>query len=147
MQDDLQILKDTILSSPKTPVIAHLNLNRLKNKINGLRILIQDIRSYLSETKLDKSFPTRQFHIPGYEIRARKDRNKYVGGLIEYVKKGVICKKIKKFEMLTHESVCSELTIAKKKWLCLGIYQPPTPENLVSFFEELRANFMKTILF
>ena len=39
--------------------------------------------------------------------------------------------------MLTHESVCSEQTIAKKKWLCLDIYRPPTPENLASFFEEL----------
>ena len=45
--------------------------------------------------------------------------------------------------MLTHESVCSELTIAKKKWLCLGIYQPPTPENLVSFFEELTDSLSK----
>ena len=67
-----------------------------------------------SETKLDKSFPTAQFHIPGYEIRARKDRNKYGGGIIKYVKKVVICKRIQRFEMLTHESVCSELTIAKK---------------------------------
>ena len=39
--------------------------------------------------------------------------------------------------MRTHGSVCSKLTIAKKKWLCLGIYQPPAPENLVSFFEQL----------
>ena len=30
-----------------------------------------------SETKLEKMFPTGRFHIPGYEIRARKDRNKY----------------------------------------------------------------------
>ena len=40
----------------------------------------------LSETKLDKGFATAQFHIPGYEISARKDRNKYGGGLIEYIK-------------------------------------------------------------
>ena len=89
LQDDLQILKDAILSSPKNPVIAHLNLNSLKNKINDLRILIQDIPlNYfiLSETKLDKGFATAQFHIPGYEISARKDRNKYGGGLIEYIK-------------------------------------------------------------
>ena len=121
LQDDLQTLKDAILSSPKNPVIAHLNLNSLKNMINDLGIFIQDIPLdyfVLSETKLDKSFPTAQFHIPGYEIRARKDRNKCGSGLIEYVKKGVICKRIQKFEMLTHESVCSELTIAKKKWLC-----------------------------
>ena len=92
MQNDLQIQKDAILSSPKNPLIAHLNLS------------------------------------------TEKDRNKYVGGLIEYVKKEVICKNIQKLEMLTHESVCSELAIAKKKWLHLGIYRPPTPENLASFF-------------
>ena len=146
-QDDLQILKDGILSSPKNPVIAHLDLKSLKNKINNeLRILTQDIPlSYfvLSETKLDKKFPIAQFHIPGYEIRARKDRNKYGGALIEYVKKGVICNRIQKFEMLTHESVCSELTIANKKWLCLGIYRPPTPENLASLFEELTDSLSK----
>ena len=45
--------------------------------------------------------------------------------------------------MVTHESVCSELTIAKKKWLCLGIYRPPTPENLVSFFKELTDSLSK----
>ena len=45
--------------------------------------------------------------------------------------------------MLTHESVCSELKIAKKKWLCLGIYRPPTPENLASFFEELTDSLSK----
>ena len=40
--------------------------------INDLRIPIQDILLdyfVLSETKLDKSFPTAQFHIVGYEIR------------------------------------------------------------------------------
>ena len=82
LQDNSQILKDGILSSPKNPVIADLNLNSLKNKIDDLRILIRDIPLdyfVLSETKLDKSFPTAQFDIPGYEIRTRKDRNKYGG--------------------------------------------------------------------
>ena len=43
LQDDLQILIDAILSSPKNAVIAHLDLNSLKNKVNDLRILMQDI--------------------------------------------------------------------------------------------------------
>ena len=33
--------------------------------------------------------------------------------------------------------MCSELTIAHKKWLCFSVYRPPTPENLASFFEKL----------
>ena len=39
--------------------------------------------------------------------------------------------------------VCSELTIAKKRWLCLGIYRRPTCENLASFYEELADSLSK----
>ena len=98
LQDDLQILKDAILNSPKNIIFAYLNLNSLHNDFNDLRILLQDIPLryiVLSKTKLGSSFPAAQFHIPGYEIRARRDRNKYDGGLIEYVKKGVISKRFK----------------------------------------------------
>ena len=42
LQDDLKVLQDSILRSPKNPVIAHLSVNSLKNKINDLSILIQD---------------------------------------------------------------------------------------------------------
>ena len=75
-----------ILNFPK-------NLNSLRNKINDLRILFQDIPlDYFvsSETELDTGLPTAQFHNFGYEKRARRDRNKYVGGLVEFVKKSVI---------------------------------------------------------
>ena len=68
LQEDLQILTDTIFNSPKNPRIAYLYLNSLRNKINDLRILIQDIPlNYfvLSETKLDNSFPTAQFTFLG----------------------------------------------------------------------------------
>ena len=47
-----------------------------------MRIILQDLQlNYfvLSETKLDKSFPTSQFHLNGYKIRSRKDRNMVVG--------------------------------------------------------------------
>ena len=89
-----------ILNFPK-------NLNSLRNKINDLRILIQDIPlDYFvsSETKLDTVLPTAQFHNLGYEKRARRDRNKYVGGLIEFVKKSVIWKRIQKLKTLINES-------------------------------------------
>ena len=41
----------------------------------------------LSEIKLDNSFPCAQFQVSDYEIRPRRDRNKYRGGLIEFVQK------------------------------------------------------------
>ena len=37
----------------------------------------------ISETKLDSSFPSAQFHIGDYEIRNRWDREKSGCGLIE----------------------------------------------------------------
>ena len=43
------------------------------------------------ETKLDNSFPSAQFYLSDYEIRYRKDRDNNGGGLIEYIKRGVIC--------------------------------------------------------
>ena len=54
-------------------------------------IILQDLQlNYfvLNKTKLDKSFPTSQFYLLGHEV---KDRNKYGGGLLEYVKKGLLC--------------------------------------------------------
>ena len=77
LQDHLQILKDGMLNYPKTAIIAYLNLNSLSNKITDLRILLQA-----------SSFPTAQFHIPQYEIRAPRDGNKCGRGLVEYVEKG-----------------------------------------------------------
>ena len=92
-----------------------------------------DIMSYLSpdclvlsEMKLDYSFPLAQFSIPDYEIRARRDRHKNVGGVTEFVKKGLICKRLKNFETSPSECICSEITISKRKWLCFSIYRPPS---------------------
>ena len=59
LQDDLQILIDAILSSPKNAVIAHLDLNSLKKKVNDLRILMQDIPLdyFVKRNKTRQKFP------------------------------------------------------------------------------------------
>ena len=134
------------MNYPKNPLIAYLNINSLRNKI----IDVGDIMSYLSpnylvlsETKLDDSFPSAQFSIPDYEVRARRDRHKNGGGLIEFVKKGLICKRLKNFETTTSECIYSEITISKRKWLCFSIYRPTSNENLEIFFEELTNSLSK----
>ena len=78
------------MNYPKNPLIAYLNINSLRNKI----IDIGDIMSYLSphylvlsNTKLDDSFPSAQFVIPGYEIRDSRDRHENGGGLTEFFKR------------------------------------------------------------
>ena len=114
-----------------------------------MRIILQDLQLkyfVLSETKLDKSFPTSQFHLSGYEIRARKDRNKYGGGLLEYVKKGLICHRLIEYELQSIECICSELIIAKQKWICFSIYRPPEYSNLTTFFDEITTTLSKALL-
>ena len=71
----------------------------------------------LSKTKLGDSFPVAQFKLWSYKIRARRDRDKNGVGLVEFVKEGLICKKLKIFEPRKSECICSEITVSKKKWL------------------------------
>ena len=81
---------------PNNSLIGYLNITRSRNKIIDLREIVKDLglRYFVvSETKLDKSFPAQQFVID-FEIRARKDRDQHDGGLIEYVRKGFICKRL-----------------------------------------------------
>ena len=37
----------------------------------------------LRKTKIDENLPSAQFNVEGYGIRARRDQDKYGGGLIE----------------------------------------------------------------
>ena len=112
-------------------------------------IILQDLQlSYfvLNKTKSDKSFPTSQFYLLGYEIRARKDRNKYGGGLLEYVKKGLLCHWLIEYEPQSIECICSELIMAKQKWICFNIYRPPEYYDLTTFFDEITTNFSKALI-
>ena len=80
----------------------------------------------VSETKIDSSFPSAQFRINGYEVRAQRDRDKTGGGVIEFVRKGFICKRLRKLEPKFSEFICSEFTISNKNWICFSVYRPPT---------------------
>ena len=136
------------LKHPRNPLIGYLTLNSLRNKIVDAREVFGKLQLdyfVLSETKLDDSFPSAQFYIKNYEIRNRRDRDKNVGGLIEFVRKGFITKKIKEYEIKVSETIASEFIISKKKWFCLSVYRPPTSNNLDLFFEELTNSLSKAV--
>ena len=64
------------LQNPKNIVIGHLNVNSLRNKSEAVEELLQkkvDI-CFLSETKIDETFPNQQFMISGYKL-FRRDGN------------------------------------------------------------------------
>ena len=100
----------------------------------------------ISETKLDDSFPSAQFSIENYEIRAKRGRYGHGKGLIEFVKRGIICERLKQFETLILESICSEVTIFRMKWFCMGIYKLPNFINLNIFFKEVSVSLSKASL-
>ena len=85
----LQQLQEDRLKHRKNPLIGYLNINSLRNKITDLRVIMKTLSLdylILSETKIDESFPTSQFNVEGYEIRVRRDRDKFGRGLIEFVR-------------------------------------------------------------
>ena len=72
-------------------IIAHLNVNSLRNKLEFLKEQIQDNIDILmiSETKIDASFPIGQFLLNGYSTPFRLDRNAHGGGILLYVREDI----------------------------------------------------------
>ena len=126
---DREAFRKCKLQYPKNSATGYLNINSLRNKSVGLREIMSDNSLdyfVVSETRLDSSFPSAQFHTNGSEVRARRDRGKSGGELIEFVRKGFICKRLKKIEPKYSEVICSEFKISDKKWIYFSAYRPPT---------------------
>ena len=113
----------------KNPKIRYLNINSLQNKIVDLRSIAQDIDfTFLAvaETKLNDSYPSAQFFIDGYynphEFRRDRPYNNG-GGLLLYIKRGIPCKRLRKFEHEDIEAIIVEMHIGSKKWCVISIYR------------------------
>ena len=66
-------------------------------------------------------------------------------GLIKFVRKGFITKRMKEYEVKLSETVYTEITVSEKKWFCLSVYRPALPNNIVTFFEELTDSLSRAI--
>ena len=109
----LQQRQEDRLKHHKNPLIGYVNINRLRNKVTDLKVIMK--RYLFSETKIDESFPTVQLNVEDYEIGARRDRDKYRGGLIKFVQRGLICKSLRDYEPKYSECLCSEFVFTNKK--------------------------------
>ena len=77
----------------------------------------------ISEIKLDHSFLSAQFAIENYEIRARRDKDGPGGGLIEFVKRSIICKRVKQFETVICQSIVQKFPFSERNcfvWSSVG---------------------------
>ena len=88
--------------------MGYLNINSLRNKILDLR----EIAKYLeldyfviSDTKIDGSFPSKQFALDNLEMRAKKYRDRHGGGLLEFVRKCFVCKRQTHLELNNLECI------------------------------------------
>ena len=77
-------------------MIGTLNINSLANKIEQLKEIVKNNLDVIIETKLYKSFPTRQFLMDGFTQPFRMDRDRHGGGLMVYVREDIPSKKLDK---------------------------------------------------
>ena len=65
-------------------IIGTLNINCLSSKFDDLKILVPVMFDILliTETKFDDTYPISQFHIEGYSMLYRLERNRNGRGLI-----------------------------------------------------------------
>ena len=110
-------------------IIGNLNINSLSSKFDDLKVLMTGMFDILviTETKLDNTFPVSQFHIDGFSIQCRWDRNRNGGGAIVYVKEDMPSERLSRHSFKEDiEGLFVEINFRKSKWLLGGIYQPPS---------------------
>ena len=73
----------------------------------------------ISETRLDDSFPDEQLTMSTYEIRTRRDRDKYEVGLSEFTRKSLLIR----YGSLNIKVNCSEVAISNKN--CRDVTRVP----------------------
>ena len=124
-KDAFAILKNIRIQNLKNIIVGQLNINSLRNKFHALAEMMQgklDIL-ILTETKLDSTFPEKQFLIPGYKKSFRRDRNRDGGGVMIYVREDIPCDELCKHVISPNmEAIFVEINLRKNKILLAGIY-------------------------
>ena len=143
-ENDIDNFVNFRCKNPQNPIISYYNINSLRYKFTDIQEIVSkslpDIL-IISETKLDYSFPNKQFLMENYYEPTRKDNSIHSGGLIEYVRNGIVRKRVSNLEFKSFDSIASELTISKNKWFLLSFYRTeknePRKVNINNFFKEL----------
>ncbi|CAC5409687.1 unnamed protein product [Mytilus coruscus] len=134
-ESDHDIFKDLVKlrrDAPSNIICAYLNINSYRYKFESIIDLLNrnivDIL-FLSETKLDDSFPDVVDNFSFY----RSDRNKYGGGVLAYMRSDLAGDRNKQAEFQDIESIALEVTTEDHKWLFIGAYkQPSMPDSKFS---------------
>ena len=84
-------LKGLEIKNVNRIVIGQININSLWNKFEKLGEFCRDNLDILliTETKLDSSFSSSEFHIPGYYSSYRLDCNSHGGEILLYIREDI----------------------------------------------------------
>ena len=130
--DGFTQLKNIRMRNMKNVIIGQLNINSIRNKLESLAELTRGNLDILviTETKLDHTFPEKQFLIPGYRKPFRQDRNKFGGGVMIYVREDIPCDILIKHKSPANiEAIFVEINLQKNKLLLVGTYHSTNKEH------------------
>ena len=115
-------------------IIAHLNINSIRNKFDMLSDIVKNKIDILciTETKLDDTFPLSNFLIQGFSPPYRLNRQgKQGGGLLTYVRGDIPSKELKIVPIPSDlECLFFEINLYNKKWILGNFYNPS--KNLIT---------------
>ena len=155
--DDKQTntLKNARIWHPKKVCLSHININSIRNKLDSLFEFTYGLIDFLavSETKLDSSFPTGQFNLPGFRTPFRKDLSGKSGGLLVYVNSNFPSKMLKIPDCPSDIQVIPvDINLKKQKWLVIAIYKPPSQckkyliTELTKILDKCRGSYENTVI-
>ena len=120
-------LKDIRITNLDRIVISYININFIRNKFELLAEAVTGNVDILmvTETKIDESFPTSQFIIPGFTSPYRFDRTKGGGGILVYIRED-IPSKLLNISYIASDIECLgiEVNLRKVRWLVICSYNP-----------------------
>ena len=129
--DPSSLLKQLRIKNIGNIIIAHQNINSMSRRFHELVPIIDNNVDILvlSETKLDGTFPESQFSINGFKKPYRKDRNKFGGGVMIYVRDDIPSQEKDKFKLPDGiEGIIVEINLRKSKFLLIGTYHSTNEE-------------------
>ena len=128
-ENAFDLIKQNRLKNKNKVILAHLNINSIRNKFTCLKELVSDNIDVLviQETKLDETFPERAFMIPGYKKPFRKDRNSHGGGIMVFIRDDIPSREVPQIQGFSDlEGIFVEINLRKSKWLLFATYKPPS---------------------
>ena len=105
-------------------MIAHLNINSVRNKFEMLKEVVGSKTNNLliSETKLNDTFPLK-FILEGFTPPCRLDRTTHGGGLMLFFREDIPSKLWPNIDLSGNlENIFVEINLRSKKWLISGSY-------------------------